>query len=85
MLNDNFAKAEQHHFLSVNEAAAFLGFSKLYLYQLVHRKEVPHYKPNGGRILFDISELDAWVRGGKVLSRDELAQRAESVLNSRGR
>ena len=47
--------------LSVEDAAAFTGFSKYYLYKLIHQRKIPHYKPMGGRVFFRLSELEAWL------------------------
>ena len=44
--------------LSVNEAAAFTGLTKNYIYKLVHLKKIPCYKPLGGRIFFKPAELE---------------------------
>jgi len=71
-------------FISVDEACSFLQCSKAYLYQLVHHKKIPHYKPNGGRLLFDAEELDAFIRKSRVATADELQDQAIVVLNNRG-
>ena len=47
--------------LSVDEAAAFTGLSKFYLYKLISRKKIPHYKPMGGRVFFKREELEAFI------------------------
>ena len=47
--------------LSVVEAAAFTGFSKFYLYKLIHQKKIPHYKPMGGRVFFRWDELETFI------------------------
>ena len=71
-------------FLTPDEASLFLHCKKSYIYQLVHRREIPFYKPNGGRILFDQAELETFVRKGKIATRTELADRAAELLNKRG-
>jgi excisionase family DNA binding protein len=47
--------------LSVEEAAAFTGLSKNYIYKLVHLKKIPHYKPMSGRIFFRRFELEEFI------------------------
>lgn len=69
-------------FLTQAEAAEFLGFTKSYLYKLVFLKAIPHYKPRAGRLLFDRTELDAWIRKGKVATVDELNAKADALLNA---
>ena len=71
-------------FLTPDEASLFLHCKKSYLYQLVHRRAIPFYKPNAGRILFDAAELESFVRKGKVPTKSELQDRAAELLNKRG-
>jgi len=47
--------------LTVDEAAVFMGLSKNYLYKLICKKKVPHYKPLGGRVFFKQDELEAFL------------------------
>jgi excisionase family DNA binding protein len=47
-------------YLSVEEAAGYLGWPKKRVYNLTAAKAIPHRK-QGGRILFIRSELDRWV------------------------
>jgi len=75
----------EQKYLSIDEAAEKLGFKKSYVYKLVWARTIPHYKPNGGRLLFNAAEIDAWIRRGKVSTVDELSAKADAVLNSRGR
>ena len=44
--------------LSVDEAAKFTGYSRNYLYKLIHQKKIPHFKPMGGRVFFRQKELE---------------------------
>ena len=48
-------------YLSVRETAEYLGYSPGYIYRLASLNVLPHYAPNGGRILFNRLELDEWV------------------------
>jgi excisionase family DNA binding protein len=72
-------------FLTVDETAKLLGFSKSYLYQLLHKRLLPHYKLNRGKVLFDADEIEAVVRRGKVATVDEIQAKADSLLIARGR
>ena len=49
--------------LSSEEAAEYLGYSKNYLFKLVHEKKIPHYKPLNGRLFFKLDELKKFVYG----------------------
>jgi len=46
---------------TVDEAVAFTGLSRYYIYKLIHQKKIPHYKPNGGRVFFKQEELEAFI------------------------
>ena len=47
--------------LSADEAAAFLGLTRAYIYKLVYLKKIPYYKPMGGRLFFKQEELEAFL------------------------
>ena len=49
--------------LSANDASIFTGFSKNYIYKLVHLKKIPFYKPLGGRLYFKQDELENFLFG----------------------
>lgn len=71
-------------FLSVEQACQLLGYSKGYIYKLTHKKQIPHYKPRGGKLLFDRLELETWIRQNRVSSTAEVEASADALLN-RGR
>lgn len=52
--------------LTLEEAAKHLGVSKNYLYQLIHRRAIPHYKPNGKMVYFNKLELDKWLQRNRI-------------------
>lgn len=59
-------EAKEKKYLSVREAAEYIGYSIGYVYRLVALNVLPHYTPNGGRIIFNRVELDEWIaRNGK--------------------
>ena len=43
--------------LNMDEAAAFLGYTKGYMYQLTMNHILPYSKPNGRRIFFEKEKL----------------------------
>jgi excisionase family DNA binding protein len=47
--------------LSVEAAAAFTGYSRNYLYKLIHQKKIPYFKPMKGRVFFKQEELEAFI------------------------
>lgn len=72
--------------LTLDEAAAFTGLSKGYLYQLTFSKRIPHYKPSGKVLYFDRSELQAWLLQNRVCTSDEINQKAQTycLTNKKG-
>ncbi len=62
--------------LNIDEAAAFTGLAVSYLYKLTSTQEIPHYKPRGKMLYFDRSELESWLRQGKVSSNAEIERKA---------
>ena len=56
-------EAKEKKYLSVREAAEYIGYSIGYVYRLVTLNVLPHYTPNGGRIIFNRVELDEWIAG----------------------
>lgn len=51
---------EAKDFISLDEAARFLGFKKSYLYKLTSTKKIPFYKYGGRVIVFDPVALQSW-------------------------
>lgn len=52
--------------LNLEEAAAFTGVAVSYLYKLTSNQQIPHFKPRGKMIYFDRTELEEWLRQGRV-------------------
>ena len=65
------SKAE---FIDIDEAAEYLRLKKSYIYNLVHRKQIPFYKPNGKKIYFNKLELSSWITTSKVKTVQEIEQ-----------
>jgi hypothetical protein len=51
-------------FLDVAAAAKFLSRSPRWVRQ--HYRSIPHFRPPGGQILFDIADLKAWMSRFRV-------------------
>ena len=51
-------------FLDVDGAAAYVASTPTAIRSLVKRDTIPHYKAPNGRLLFDRTELETWVRSG---------------------
>lgn len=62
--------------LTSDEAAAYMGISKSYLYKLTMRQQVPYYKPMGKMCYFNRAELEEWLQSNRVATASEIADRA---------
>lgn len=70
--------------LTSAEVAKFLGFSQSYIYKLTYLKAIPHYKPMGKMCFFNRKEVEAWAQSNKVCTIDEISNKAEAYLDSKG-
>ena len=66
--------------LTLEEAAKFMGIARSSLYKMTHEQTIPLYKPNGKMILFEKSDLLAWVRQNCVSSEAEISDEAERII-----
>ena len=62
--------------LNIDEVAQFTGLSKLYLYKLTSKNEIPHSKPNGKNIFFNKSEIEEWLLRNRQATNEELEAEA---------
>ena len=59
LLRSNLLALKQ--ILSFNEALLYLDVSKSFLYKQTSNKTMKFTKPNGGKLYFRKSDLDAWM------------------------
>ena len=63
---------------TVNEASQYTGMSKSYLYKLMMRRQIPHYKsPMGKKCFFNRQELINWLQSNRVATDAELSEKAQ--------
>jgi excisionase family DNA binding protein len=67
-------------FLTLNEAADYLGVSKSTIYQYTHQKIIPYYKPAGRLIYFKIDDLNNFLGSIKIKSQEQIKDEAERSL-----
>ena len=60
--------------LTLEDISLLTGLSKSHLYKLTCNRQIPHYKPNGKQLYFDRTEIEAWMKQGKVNTIDESEQ-----------
>ena len=70
--------------LTASETAEFLGLSKSYLYKLTMNRQIPHYKPLGKVIYFDLKEVEDWARQNRIATQTELTDKANSQMMKGG-
>ena len=68
--------------LNMNEAAAYLGLTKSYLYKMTSSRMIPHSKL-GKKIIFWRNELYDWISAHKVKTNTEIEQEANEYLVKR--
>lgn len=66
--------------LNIAEASAYTGLTVSYIYKLTSTQEIPHYKPRGKILYFDRSELDAWLKQGKISSQQEIQEKSQAYI-----
>ena len=66
--------------LTLKEAAAFLDFSRSYLYRLTSQGRVPCYKPEGKRVYFDRADLVKWLKRNRIRPQEEIAEEAATYI-----
>ena len=75
------------NYLSLEDAAQYLGLTTSYTYKLVHRGKLAYYKPNHGKLYFTKEDLDTFIQRSRRSADFELVDRATEILNggARGR
>jgi predicted DNA-binding transcriptional regulator AlpA len=76
-------KEKSSTILDVRQAADFLKMKVATLYEKTSRKLIPHFK-RGNKLYFQLSEIQQWVRSGKVKTQGEIECEATTfTLNTR--
>lgn len=66
--------------LTLDEACTYTGISRSYLYKLTSAGIVPHSKPNGKLIFFDIDRLNEWLLQNNRKSKSQIEDEALSYV-----
>ncbi|MCC9019805.1 helix-turn-helix transcriptional regulator [Flavobacterium lipolyticum] len=67
---------------TVDDVVNYTGFSKSYVYKLVHNNILPYSKPNNRTLFFTKTEIDEWLMKNKSKSISQIEQEAVSYTNS---
>ena len=68
--------------LTVDDLINYTGFSRSYIYKLVHKSIIPYSKPNGKTLFFQKNEIDEWLLQNKSSSISQLEQKANSYTTT---
>ena len=68
--------------LNFDEACAYLGYKKSYVYKLTSAGVLPYSKPNGKRIYFDRILLEEWMLSNANSSLAEKMRIAKTYVLS---
>ena len=70
--------------LTMDDVVALTGLSKSYVYKIVSRREIPHYKSSGGKMTyFKRVDVENWMLASRCSSKDEIDSRAAAHLLKR--
>jgi|SRR5690554_7528370 len=78
------SKETAEEFLSVDETANFLNLSKPTIYAKVARRELPFSK-RGKRLYFNKTDLEKYIKDGRVKTVSEVEAEADQFLTSKKR
>jgi excisionase family DNA binding protein len=67
--------------LTIKDIMGLTGYSRSYIYKLVHWKKIPCHKPTGGRLFFKRSEVEEFCYREKQFADYEAEQIANAILN----
>lgn len=71
--------------LTADEAADFMSVSKSTIYKMSLNRDLPVYKPTGGRIYFKKDDLAEYLQQNRVMSQKEIEQEAINYITSSSR
>ena len=70
--------------LTTDEAARYLGVTKSAIYKLTMGSKIPHYRSQGGKLLYFFrEEIEQWATSCKIATKDELEAKAKSLINKK--
>jgi len=66
--------------LNFNEACSYLDVSPSHLYKLTSTRQIPHFCPQGKKLYFNRTELDAWLQRNRQSTNEEIEQEVSAKL-----
>ena len=68
-------KEQLPEILDIKQAGEYLKLKIATLYEKTSRKQIPHFK-KGNKLYFHLSELQTWIKQGKVKTQEEIESEA---------
>ncbi len=62
--------------LTFIEACSYADIKPSFMYKLTSGRKIPHFKPNGKQIYFDIDELNSWLLSNPIKTQNEIEREA---------
>ena len=67
--------------LTMDDCSLLTGLSKKYIYNLVHKKEIPYYKGAGGKLTyFNKQEIEDWQLQHRFKTNAEIETEATNYI-----
>ena len=68
---------EKYNMYTTKEASIYLKLSEQYVRRLYNKGKLIGYRPNGGKICFELEELNYFLKRNKNLSEEEILKRSQ--------
>ena len=68
---------KENDIYTTKEASVYLKLSEQYVRRLYNRGKLIEYRPNGGKIYFELEELNYFLKRNKNLSEEEILKRSQ--------
>ena len=69
-------------YLTVQEAADYIGLSSSLIYKMTSKHYFPVYKPNGKTVFLRRDDINRWISRNKILSQEELEEYAITQMTN---
>jgi excisionase family DNA binding protein len=66
-------------YLTIDQLSEYINSSVSAIYGKVHRREIPYIK-RGKRLLFNLGDIDKWLKDGRVKTTKEIIDGANEFL-----
>jgi excisionase family DNA binding protein len=66
--------------LTITEAAEYMGLSLSSMYKMTHRRELPVYKPSGGKVYLKREDINAYLSKHRLMSQTEIEKEATNYV-----